>query len=148
MSYLLDTHTIIWFINGDAALSAKARKIIETNSAGNFVSIASLWEIAIKVSLGKLELGAPFSEIKFQLDQNGFQLLPMTWEDTLLIASLPFHHRDPFDRILVAQSINNKLDIITRDEQFKAYNVSFNLGIGSHSMKAIYFGSFVPRDAD
>ena len=122
--HLLDTHTVIWFINGDAALSGKARKIIETGSAGNFVSIASLWEIAIKVSLGKLELTAPFSEIKIQLDQNGFQLLPITWEDTLLIAALPFHHRDPFDRILIAQSISNKLDIITRDEQFKAYDVS------------------------
>ncbi len=102
----------------------KQEKSLKPGSAGNFVSIASLWEIAIKVSLGKLELTAPFSEIKIQLDQNGFQLLPITGEDTLLIAALPFHHRDPFDRILIAQSISNKLDIITRDEQFKAYDVS------------------------
>lgn len=124
MNHLLDTHTIIWFINGDSELSKKARNLIERDSVTNFVSVASLWEIAIKVSLGKLELNGPFSEIKIQLDQNGFQVLPITWEDTLLIASLPFHHRDPFDRILIAQSINNKLNIITRDEQFKHYAVS------------------------
>ncbi len=122
--HLLDTHTIIWFINGDAVLSEKARKVIESDPAGNFVSIASLCEIAIKISLGKLQLNGDFSEIKIQLDENGFQLLPLTFEDTLLIATLPFHHRDPFDRILIAQSINNKLNIITKDEQFKAYNVS------------------------
>jgi PIN domain nuclease of toxin-antitoxin system len=114
MNHLLDTHTIIWFINGDLELSKKARDLIEKDSGVNFVSIASLWEIAIKVSLGKLELNGAFSEIKIQLDQNGFQLLPITWEDTLLIASLPFHHRDPFDRILIAQSLSNNLGIITK----------------------------------
>jgi len=124
MNHLLDTHTIIWFINGDLELSKKARNLIEKDSAANFVSVASLWEIAIKVSLGKLELNGAFSEIKTQLDQNGFQLLPITWEDTLLVASLPFHHRDPFDRILIAQSISNNLNIITKDDQFKNYAVS------------------------
>lgn len=123
MQHLLDTHTLIWFINGDEELSDKAKNIIETDGAVNFVSVASLWEIAIKVSLGKLELKTPFTEIKSQLDQNGFQLLPITWEDTLLIASLPFHHRDPFDRIMVAQGINNKLKIITKDDQFKKYSL-------------------------
>jgi PIN domain nuclease of toxin-antitoxin system len=124
MHHLLDTHTIIWFINGDPELSEKARNLIEKDSTANFVSVASLWEIAIKVSLEKLELRGPFSEIKSQLDQNGFQLLPINWEDTLLIASLPFHHRHPFDRILIAQSINNRLSIITKDDQFKKYPVS------------------------
>lgn len=123
MDHLLDTHTIIWFINGDAELSEKARTVIEKDAASNVVSVASLWEIAIKVSLGKLELTRPFSEIKTQLDENGFQLLPITWEDTLLIASLPFHHRDPFDRILIAQSINNNLSVITKDDHFKLYAV-------------------------
>lgn len=124
MHHLLDTHTVIWFINGDLDLSEKARKLIENNPTANFISVATLWEIAIKVSLKKLELREAFSEIKSQLDQNGFQLLPITWDDTLLIASLPFHHRDPFDRILIAQSMNNKLSIITRDEDFKKYPVS------------------------
>lgn len=124
MGHLLDTHTVIWFINGDRELSDNARKAIEKDSSSNFVSIATLWEIAIKVSLGKLELNGPFSEVKTQLDLNGFQLLPITWEDTLLITSLPFHHRDPFDRILIAQSISSKLNIITKDDQFKNYSVS------------------------
>lgn len=124
MQHLLDTHTIIWFINGDKELSDKAKQIIEKDSAANYVSVASLWEIAIKISLGKLELHQPFSAIKHQLDENGFNLLPVTWQDTLLIASMPFHHRDPFDRILIAQGINNNLNIITRDDQFKNYAVS------------------------
>lgn len=125
MQHLLDTHTIIWFINGDKELSDKAKQIIEKDSAANYVSVASLWEIAIKISPGKLELRhQPFSAIKDQLDENGFNLLPVTWQDTLLIASMPFHHRDPFDRILIAQGINNNLNIITRDDQFKNYAVS------------------------
>ena len=124
MHHLLDTHTVIWFINGDLDLSDKARKLVESHPTANFVSVATLWEIAIKVSLKKLELSGGFSEIKSQLDQNGFQLLPITWEDTLLIASLPFHHRDPFDRILIAQSMNNRMSIITKDEDFKKYPVS------------------------
>jgi PIN domain nuclease of toxin-antitoxin system len=124
MYHLLDTHTIIWFINGDADLSEKAKNLIEKDAAANFVSVASLWEIAIKVSLGKLELTVPFLEVKSQLDRNGFQLLPITWEDTLLVASLPFHHRDPFDRLLIAQGINNRLTIITKDKQFTEYDVS------------------------
>lgn len=124
MRHLLDTHTLLWFINGDEELSESAKNTIEADNTVNFVSVASLWEIAIKVSLGKLELKAPFTEIKSQLDQNGFQLLPITWEDTLLITSLPLHHRDPFDRIMVAQGINNKLKIITKDDQFKNYPVA------------------------
>jgi PIN domain nuclease of toxin-antitoxin system len=123
MSYLLDTHALIWFINGDQELSEKARITIERDGQNNFVSVASLWEIAIKVSLAKLELSAPFSAIKTQLDQNGFQLLPISFEDTLLIASLPFHQRDPFDRILVAQALNSKMTIVTKDSSFRSYDV-------------------------
>src|SRR5947209_8552375 len=98
--YLLDTHTLIWFIGGNKELSATARRSIEGDDVINFVSIASLWEIAIKVSLHKLELKAPFSEVNNQLVENGFELLPVTFEDTLTVSTLPFHHRDPFDRIL------------------------------------------------
>ena len=87
MSNILDTHTLVWFINGDKQLSAKARKAIEAEDAENFVSIASLWEIAIKISLGKLELKKPFTYLAEQILQNNFHILPVSFEDTLLIST-------------------------------------------------------------
>jgi PIN domain nuclease of toxin-antitoxin system len=107
---LLDTHTLIWFVNGDEQLSNKARVGIEQST--NFVSIASLWEIAIKISLGKLELHTPFIAIEKQLELNQFTILPITFKDTLHLSNLPFYHRDPFDRLLIAQSITNNLTLV------------------------------------
>ena len=121
---LLDTHTVIWFLDGDALLSEKARNEIEEEGAVNFVSIASVWEIAIKVSLGKLELKTPFNQINNKLEENGFEILPVTFEDTLLLSGLPFHHRDPFDRILIAQAMTNKMTIISKDKQFLSYAIN------------------------
>ena len=121
--FLLDTHTLIWFIGGNEELSQTARQSIEAENAVNFVSIASLWEIAIKISLGKLELKTPFKEINRQLLENGFEILPVTFEDTLTVSNMPFHHRDPFDRIIIAQALTNGLTIISRDELFSSYNV-------------------------
>lgn len=123
MNHLLDTHTLIWFINGDKEISEKAKRAIENPEGSNFVSIASLWEIAIKVSLGKLELTVPYKSLAQQLDSNGFQVLPITFEDTILISKLPFLHRDPFDRILIAQVKNNKLKVITKDPHFNSYEI-------------------------
>ncbi|MDQ6903672.1 MAG: type II toxin-antitoxin system VapC family toxin [Bacteroidota bacterium] len=126
MNNLIDTHTLIWFLNGDSDLSESAKKAIEEGDAINFISIASLWEMAIRISLGKLELNRPFSEILEQIQINGFQVLPITFEDTLILSNLPFHHRDPFDRIIIAQSLNNKLTIISKDRHFSNYPVSLN----------------------
>ena len=123
MNHLLDIHTMIWFISGDKQLSAKARKSIEAEDAENFVSIASLWEIAIKISLGKLELKKPFTYLAEQILQNNFHILPVSFEDTLLISTLPFHHRDPFDRMIAVQSLNRKLTLITKDEIYQEYKV-------------------------
>jgi PIN domain nuclease of toxin-antitoxin system len=122
MLHLLDTHTFIWFINGDHQLSANAIQKIESDDAINFISIASIWEIAIKISLGKLELRKPFSEIESQIQENGFQILPITIQDTLIVSSLPFHHRDPFDRLIIAQSLHHKISIITKDDIFRKYS--------------------------
>lgn len=124
MLHLLDTHTFLWFINGDTQLSANAIEKIESDGAINFISIASIWEIAIKISLGKLELKKPFAEIKIQIEQNDFQVLPITVEDALLVSSLPFHHWDPFDRLIIAQSIQHKLPIVTKDDNFRKYDTS------------------------
>ena len=97
MDYLLDTHTFLWFINGDLELSKNARSIIE-NDSSKYVSVATFWEIAIKVNIGKLELDMPFPELKVHTAQNGFELLPITFEHTNQLLNLPFHHKDPFDR--------------------------------------------------
>ncbi len=123
MNYLLDTHTFIWFINGEEELSSLARKTIEHKDANNFISIASLWEIAIKLSIGKLKLRTPFAAIPEQIAKNGFQILPITFEDTLKLSTLPFHHRDPFDRLIIAQSMTNQLTIISTDELFPDYGI-------------------------
>ena len=119
---LLDTHTLIWFVNGDTELSQTARTAIEADNTLNFVSIASLWEMAIKISLSKLELKTPFNQIGRQIEENGFEILPVTFEDTLTLSTLPFHHRDPFDRIIIVQSFNNGLTLISNDKNFDLYN--------------------------
>lgn len=120
---LLDTHTLIWYINGDVELSNSARNAIEKVNATNFLSIASLWEIAIKISLGKLELRKPFSQLHTQIVANNFELLPITFEDTLTISMLSFEHRDPFDRLIIAQAMNNNLTVISRDKHFSSYKI-------------------------
>jgi len=77
--------------------------------------------MAIKISLGKLELKTPFNQIGRQLEENGFEVLPVTFEDTLTVSTLPFHHRDPFDRIIIVQSFNNGLTLISKDKNFDLY---------------------------
>ena len=124
MDNLIDTHTFIWFIEGDKKLSKTAKEFISKKDVSTFISIASLWEIAVKISLGKLELKTSFSKISQLIFNNGFQILPIVFEDTLILSELPFHHRDPFDRIIIAQSITNKLSIISRDKIFSEYNIS------------------------
>ena len=121
MEYILDTHTFLWFINGDKQLSEKAKKSIEDTSATKYISIATLWEIAIKVSIGKLELDMPFEELKQHVLLNGFELLLVMFEHTLELTSLEFHHRDPFDRIIIAQGFTENYTIITKDKNFKQY---------------------------
>lgn len=124
MANLLDTHTFIWFVEGDTQLSEKVRKAIEVRGAENFVSIASLWEIAIKVSLGKLELKTPFPRILDEIVRNGFKLLPIAFEDTLTLSSLPFHHRDPFDRIIISQCIAQNMAVLSKDSIFDSYEIT------------------------
>ena len=105
MNILLDTHTFLWFVNDDSRLSQPARILIEAEETQPFLSVASLWEIAIKISVGKLVLKQPYETfIPQQLALNGIGVLNITLEHTAAIATLPFHHRDPFDRLLVAQS--------------------------------------------
>ena len=122
MQYLLDSHTFIWFINGDAQLSSNAkRQILDFPNSTCFVSIASLWEIAIKINIGKLSFKKPFKNIEEEIVKNNFELLPLKFEHILHISNLPMKHRDPFDRILIAQALEENLTIISRDQNFKLY---------------------------
>jgi len=124
MDNLLDTHTLIWFINGDEEISNKSKEEIENNPEGNFVSIASLWEIAIKISIAKLEMKASFEDFIYKIRSNSFQILPVSPIDALTVSTLPFYHRDPFGRMIIAQAKNNNLQIITKDNTFAHYNIS------------------------
>jgi len=124
MRPLLDTHSFLWFISGSLSLSRTARTLIEDTSNQPFLSIASLWEMAIKLSLGKLSLGEPFEVlIPEQMKANGINLLGIEIEHTALVATLPFHHRDPFDRLLVAQAVVERMPIVSADAAFDAYGV-------------------------
>jgi PIN domain nuclease of toxin-antitoxin system len=121
---LLDTHSFLWFVGGDSSLSVAARLLIEDADNSVFLSAASVWEIAIKVSLGKLHLEQPFDVlIPQQLLVNHIELLGITLQHTAIVARLPFHHRDPFDRLLIAQAIVEQIPVITRDPAFDAYPV-------------------------
>jgi len=124
MNNLLDTHVFIWFVNGESKLSAQAKSSIELHTSVNYLSVASLWEIAIKINLGKLELKTPFNNILQQVELNNFKLLPITFEDTVIVSSLPFHHRDPFDRLIISQCLNNNLTLISKDLFLKEYSVN------------------------
>lgn len=125
MRLLLDTHTLLWFLWGDPQISASARALIEDEANEKFVSVASLWEIAIKVSLGKLTLAKPFGEyMREQIDLNGFQILPIRFEHTIQVVSLPFHHRDPFDRLLVSQCLAEAMSLLSIDAALDNYGIS------------------------
>ncbi len=125
MKLLLDTHTLLWFIVGSANLSADARNLIEDESNEKFVSIVSIWETAIKVSIGKMSLSASFDVLfPHQLEVNGFELLPVKVAHTSVVTILPFHHRDPFDRLLIAQSIEEKMTLVSVDKVFDDYRIT------------------------
>lgn len=100
-----------------------AKNSIEYTGAVNHVSIVSLWEIAIKISLKKLQLNTEFDKVAEFISDNDFKILPISFQDTLLLSKLFFYHRDPFDRLIISQCINNKFILISKDHYFKAYDV-------------------------
>ena len=124
MRVLLDTHAFLWWIADDPRLSARARRAIADRTGECFLSVASCWEMAIKVSLEKLTLAAPIERfVPEQLATNGFGLLAIDVEHVAPVARLPFHHRDPFDRLLTAQALTEDVAIVSADPVFRRYGV-------------------------
>lgn len=122
MPFLLDTHVLIWFVEGDNNLPKSVREAIETSNQ-NFVSMASFWEMAIKVSLGNLELTTSFVKYFETVLGEGFIILPVDFIHTVKLSQLPFHHRDPFDRTLIAQALSENLTLITKEKLFEEYGI-------------------------
>jgi PIN domain nuclease of toxin-antitoxin system len=118
MKYLLDTHSLIWFLEDNDKLSILAKTEIKNIQNRCFVSIASLWEIALKTGIDKLKLDVPFSRLKNEIQENNFEILPIELKHLEQLLFLNFHHRDPFDRLLIAQAQNEKMIIISKDENF------------------------------
>ena len=119
MNLLLDTHAVIWFLEGTDKLRSEARTAIES-AERVYVSSATIWEMAVKVARGRLVAPADFPERLLDL---GMLQLALEWEHARVAGGLPLHHRDPFDRILVAQAIVERLTIVTRDEDIERYPV-------------------------
>lgn len=124
MHLLLDTHAFLWFVSGDERLSSRARRRIQNRRNDKWLSIASVWEIAIKRSLGKLELEISTDDLidAGALD-NGIALLDVTRAHAIGVVDLAFHHRDPFDRLLISQAMREKMAIVSVDLAFDAYPI-------------------------
>jgi PIN domain nuclease of toxin-antitoxin system len=123
MRVLLDTHAFLWFIADDTRLPPRARSTI-ADAGDVFLSLASCWEMAIKVSIGKLTLSTPVERfLPEHLALNSIQLLEIDLVHAAAVASLPFHHRDPFDRLLAAQAKREQLAVVSADPVFRKYGV-------------------------
>lgn len=122
---LLDTHVLLWWLQDNRRLGTQAKALIRRSESLVFVSAATAWEIAIKVGLGRLDLGEPPDTcVPRELDRNGFRPLRVTVAHALALTRLPPHHQDPFDRLLVAQSILDGLSLMTADSALAEYGVA------------------------
>lgn len=120
MTLLLDTHVLLWWLFGDARLTPAMREAIMDPASTVVVSAVTAWEMAIKAALGKLAVPDRLAQ---QLDQEGFDALPVTIEDGLAAGALPRHHADPFDRMLIAQAARRRFVVVTADRRFTDYDV-------------------------
>lgn len=123
MDYLIDTHVLLWFINGEN-LNSNIVSRLQDPVNRVFISIASIWEVAIKYSAGKLTMNITFEDLKIFLIQNNIQVLAVEFEHIQQLLKLPSIHNDPFDRIIIAQSIHESLPVITKDDKFALYPVT------------------------
>lgn len=124
MRILLDTHAFLWFFTDDPQLSAAAKALIVDPTNEILVSPASYWEVAIKVSLGKYPLAVPFESFWTKgINGNGFAILPIGLPHAAVLSSLPMHHKDPFDRMIISQAIAEGIPVVTVDTAFSSYAV-------------------------
>ncbi len=124
MNLLLDTHALLWFATGDRRLSRAARTAMEADTAVLQISTATVWELAIKSNLGRLVLPSTVQAYVAEKVGEGYRVLPLTWAHAAAVERLPFHHRDPFDRMLVAQALAEHVSVVTRDRVFRSYGVT------------------------
>ena len=124
MNLLLDTHTFLWMSLDDPQLSETARAELSDTENELYLSPASYWELAIKISIGKYNLTEPLAAfVKREIVANNLKVLPINVDHTAEISTLPFHHKDPFDRMLVAQSMVENFPLVSRDTIFDQYGV-------------------------
>jgi PIN domain nuclease of toxin-antitoxin system len=123
MNLLIDTHILIWYIAGNSRLKPAMTDLLEATENDLFISVASLWEIAIKVGKGKLDLGIEFHELEEILDRLNIQILPILFGDLNFQRTLPFHHTDPFDRLIISQAIHQNLVLMSADSAYGNYPV-------------------------
>ena len=119
--YLLDTHALIWFLEGNEILPSRVRSIIMDTEVNVFISIVTLWEIAIKISIGKLQLTKTLSDIIDQLAEDKIIILPVETPALLHLLTMPFHHKDPFDRIIIAQAFTENVILLSNENIFDVY---------------------------
>lgn len=124
MAYLLDTHTLLWFVAGDKQLPESSKEIIKNVNESCFLSATSLWEITIKHQLKKLELGISLEELFEFVDRNQIEIIPINSIHLLQLSQIPFYHNDPFDRLIIAQAMSENLKLISKDSIFKKYPVN------------------------
>jgi PIN domain nuclease of toxin-antitoxin system len=124
MKVLIDTHIFIWYVQSNEKLTKSVATLINDGRNEILLSTVSIWEMAIKQSTGKLNLGVPYANfIREQMSLNKMELLPISLEHLEIVTSLPFHHRDPFDRLLIAQAIAENIAIVSADSAFSLYPV-------------------------
>lgn len=121
MKYLIDTQIFLWFISGSSELSGTAKEVLENRENEIFISIASLWEISIKTALGKLAINGLYETVIDDVIENEIEILPINFIHTVEQNKLPFHHKDPFGRIIVAQSIVEEMNLLSSDKIFDEY---------------------------
>ena len=124
MNILLDTHAFIWFAQDHDRVSQDIKNLIEDPNNCCYISIGSIWEMAIKISLDRLRLSIPIQDIEKELESYGFLILPVLFRHLVKLSSLEFHHRDPFDRLLISQAQTDNLILISSEPEFKKYNVN------------------------
>ncbi len=122
--YLLDTHAIIWLLEDESQLPAATLQLLKSKANPLLVSIVSFWEMAIKVSTGKLDSAQPIEAMEAELRGQGVDILPVSMLHLLPLQTLPFHHRDPFDRLLITQAMTENLTLLSRDPKFAPYPVT------------------------